>query len=429
MSRDWLKSLFKASYKGTPFWVEKDDENGGRRIVEHQFPMSDVPYLEDLGEDVRHFEVTAYVASDSADAEAGQLVATCATRGPGILVLPTHGMILVRCLSFTRNRNKDQHGYIAHSLKFSREGASSALITTSSLANLVFIAADSLAAATAASFVANFQPNARAALAAPSGGSSLSAGPVDFVVAAAVDTLQTAAATLEAIRTAEPVAATTNAKQRDEIKSIFDQLPDLLADPSTVSGAPSRIIASARALGDAMPAATAVRAFEAVVTDPAVSVVGTSSSSASVVVAASYPTPNLRAAAYNEAAALRTLRLAALAAYCEAVVRLALTDRPSGITIRANVAEYFEAEVINLPASEIELVHAIDTMRDTVIEYLSLQILDLSPVLTVEANLSMPSLFWAWRLYQDPTRSPEIVARNLVQHPSFMPLSFEALAR
>jgi len=126
VARDWLKTLWNASYKGTPFFVEKDEEDGGRRIVVHQFPMRDDPFLEDLGEDKRGFEVTAYVASDSADTDAGSLVATCATRGAGVLVLPTHGPITVRCLNFARERSKDKHGYIAFSLKFIREGAASA---------------------------------------------------------------------------------------------------------------------------------------------------------------------------------------------------------------------------------------------------------------------------------------------------------------
>ena len=41
----------------------------------------------------------------------------------------------------------------------------------------------------------------------------------------------------------------------------------------------------------------------------------------------------------------------------------------------------------------------------------------------------MPSLFVAWRLYQDPARVRELVDRNKVPHPSFMPNRFEALSR
>ena len=118
-----------------------------------------------------------------------------------------------------------------------------------------------------------------------------------------------------------------------------------------------------------------------------------------------------------------------MVAYCEAVARIELKDRPSAVTLRANVAEYFEAELIELSASEIDLYHALEVLRDAVINYLSLSILDLAPVRLIEANRRMPSLYWAWRLYKDPNRSAEIVARNRVAFPSLMPTTFEALAK
>ena len=118
-----------------------------------------------------------------------------------------------------------------------------------------------------------------------------------------------------------------------------------------------------------------------------------------------------------------------MAAYCEAIVGIVLTDRPQAITLRANVAEYIEAELEDLSASDIDLFNALEVQRDAVISYLSRAILDLAPIITVEANLRMPSLFWAWRLYKDPNRSPQLVARNRVRFPSQMPTNFEALSK
>ena len=410
MARNWLKTLWKASYKGTPFWVERDEEEGGRRIVVHQFPMRDDPYLEDLGEDKRAFRVTAYVASDSADTDAGSLVATCAMRGPGPLVLPTHGPILTRCLKFARERSKDQHGYIGFELHFVREGYASALASVSMLANMVFVAADAAAASIMAAFVSSIQVTRQP----------------DYVVAAATNGAQDAIAAVEAIRTSEPVDPVVSAAQRNETQAIFDAAPDLIEDPVKVGELPARIIAAARAIAGAMPASSAVTAFGAIA--------GDSTLSASVptsvgVVVNPYPTPGRLTAARNDVAGKHLLLLAALTAYCEAIARVKLSDRPSAITLRANVAEYIEAILMVIPAGDIDLYNAIAALRNSVIEYLSRAVLDLAPVVTVEANLVLPSLYWAWRLYADPNRSDELVARNLVQHPSFMPTAFEALAK
>lgn len=401
VARDWLKSLFKASYKGVPFWVETDEESGGRRVVEHQFPMRDVPFLEDLGEDLRHFDVNAYVASDRADQEASSLVAICATRGPGTLVLPMHGPLLVRCLTFQRERSKDRHGYLAFKLRFSREGAATAIVSVASLANLIFVAADNLAAAAAASFGAGLRVDRQP----------------DYVAAAAINGFRDSVATLEAIRTSDPVAPAASAVQRDEIQSLYDDAPDLLAMPAAAAPAAARLVAVARAIGDALPPATAIRGFEPGLGD-FVAFNGQS-----------YPTAGALQAAHNARLGERLSRVAALAAYCEAVARVTLTDRPMAITLRANVAQYIEAELEDLSAADIDLYRELSAMRDAVINYLSLTILDLAPVLTVGANLRMPSLFWAWRLYKDPNRSTQLVERNRVQFPSMMPTDFEALAK
>lgn len=403
IARNWLKTLFNASFKGVPFFVEQDDEEGGRRIVIHEFPMRDTPFLEDLGESKRGFDIDAYVASDSAESDAAAVIAVCAARGVGTLVLPTHGPLMVRCLDFSRNREKDRHGYIALRLKFVREGATGALASVPMLANLVFVQADNLAKAVAAAFASAVQL----------------VNVADFVFAEAVDGLQDGIATLDAIRTSEPVTPAVSSIQRNILQTAFDQVAATLEEPDDVTTTPLIIVSSARALADAMEPMVALKIFEQIITEP----------SMTLVVRDPYPTPRQRSAAINQAEALRVTRLAAIAVYCEAVARIPLADRPSAITLRANVADYLEAELGEINANDHSLYRAVTALRDSTIEYLSRSIIDLAPVFVVNANLSMPSLYWAWRLYADPNRSTEIAARNLVPHPSFVPPTFEALSK
>lgn len=424
MGRDWLKSFWPASFKGAPFWTEVEQEPGGRRIVVHEFPMRDDPYLEDLGESAREFDLTAYLASDTADAAAIALTAVCSARGAGILVLPVQGPVLVRCDKFKREDRKDRAGFVAYSLHFYREGAATAMVSVPLLANLVFVAADALAIQASVAFVS---------------GIALSSVP-DYVTDGMTSQVQDVAATLEAVRSSEPVEAGASAIQRRAIADIFSTAAVFTASPisagdasqavttaaadagelTSLASVPLQVIAIARGLGDALAPSAALRAFGAILDEPAF---------ASKSLAVSYPTLGFRAQAQNEVEANQLLRLAALTVYCEGVARVALPDRPAGITLRANVAEYFETELGDLPASEIDLARAIATLRDATITYLSRAILDLAPVIRVEANMSMPSLFWAWRLYQDPSRTTDLVERNRVAHPSFMPPEFEALAR
>ncbi|HEU4806115.1 MAG TPA: DNA circularization N-terminal domain-containing protein [Nitrobacter sp.] len=399
IARDWLSSLWQASFKGVPFKVERDAEAAGRRIRIHEFPMRDVPYLEDLGELRREFDVMAYVASDSADVDAASLISVCAARGAGVLVLPSHGPITARCLTAERRRDKDRHGYIAIGMRLVREGASSALGSVAMRANLTFAAADNLSAALAASFAVSLRVS----------------GQPGFVVDQTTAAVQDSYAALEGVRTSEPVLASKSAGIRNTIQAAFDAAPAVIVSEPSVAA--SGIVSIARALGDAMPAAAAVQTFDAL------------SRSAPVDVDMSSRTSSGRALANNLVASYRNLRLAALAAYCEAIVRAELADRRAALTLRANVAEYFEAEMDRLTADQSDLYNAMAGLRNATVDFLSRAVLDLAPVNSVSANMPMPSLFWAWRLYSDPARSADLVARNRVVHPSFMPSEFEALAR
>lgn len=319
-----------------------------------------------------------------------------------MLVLPSQGPQLVRCLTFKRERKKDRAGYEALSLRFVREGFGSALASIAQLANLVFVQAEATALAGALSFAQ----------------ATLTADMPDYAVETAVAGIEANAAALEAIRTAAPVEPQTSAAQRVEIQAIFDLAPTAADGSGAAQDLAARVTASARALGQAMPPADSVAQFEQVF-----------QASQIEVPAPVYVTPGTLAAQTNEAAANQALRLAALIAYAEAIARIKLSDRPAAITLRADVAEYFESELLVINAGDIALAHALMSLRDSVVNYLSRAVLDLAPVIHVEANLVLPSLFWAWRLYQDPARSREITARNKLPHPSFVPPEFEALAR
>jgi prophage DNA circulation protein len=148
-----------------------------------------------------------------------------------------------------------------------------------------------------------------------------------------------------------------------------------------------------------------------------------------VIVPSSYPTPRRRDEAINREIAARVLRQATVAAYVEAIALAPLRDRPAALTLRANVADFLEAELESLDASEFDLYRTLLRSRDAAVDYLSKAVLDLAPVRQIDANQQMPSLYWAWRFYKDPNRATEIVERNRVSHPSFIPPKFEALSR
>ncbi len=125
----------------------------------------------------------------------------------------------------------------------------------------------------------------------------------------------------------------------------------------------------------------------------------------------------------------RVGRMVLLAPYAEALTAIAFATRADGVTARVEAVDRYGREIdLSTGPGGGDLSVRLAASRDSVVEYLSQVITTLAPVITVSAQVSLPSLVWAWKLYRDPTRAPELVARNSVPHPSYMPLRFEALA-
>ena len=200
--------------------------------------------------------------------------------------------------------------------------------------------------------------------------------------------------------------------------AIYNRVPDVVSgvtgiDPSL---APA-ILATARAIGAAMAADDAVTAFASAVD-------ATADAPAAPTQAA-----NRLVNADNAQRFARLTRLVLLTPYAEALVRVSYASRQDGITARADCVERFQRELgACRGALDAPVAQVLTDLRDRCVDFLSRVIATLAPVVPVSAPVSLPSLFWAWRLYGDPFRATELVARNGVPHPSFMSTTFEALA-
>lgn len=437
LARDWSKTLWAASYKGFPFFFERDEQQGGLDILVHEFPGSDQNFNEDMGESARYYSGTAYVTGDAADTQAIAFIAVLVSHGPGLLVLPTDGPVLVRAMKpFKRTADKDRLGYLAFEVNFVREGATSPLISVPYLGQQASSAATALASAITAVAPSLF----------------VVAGQPEYVAAAASSEIQAAIAAVDVIRTTYPVTTSVSQSVAAQVQAIALAAP-LLLDPAGPNT--SDVAALAAAMGTAAPATSAatmsVDAGITALASAVVAIVGSLASGMQAPVGqdamaalidlygppaqaaqagiAAALSQNAANAAQNVLGAQQLVRLSALTAWANALLNVTYTDRPQGVTARAEAAERFEIELNNCPGAAFAgLYVAIENLQGSVVQFLTQLIANLAPVVTVEARISMPSLVWAWQLYQDPTRAVDLVLRNNVRHPSFMPTEFEALS-
>lgn len=97
-----------ASFKGVPFEAEETTSEHGRRGAEGEFPFSENTAYQDMGRKIRRYTITGRYVSNNHIAEADALVFVCESPGPGLLVHPTRGPVMVAC---TRLSVKDNPTY------------------------------------------------------------------------------------------------------------------------------------------------------------------------------------------------------------------------------------------------------------------------------------------------------------------------------
>jgi hypothetical protein len=93
------KDVVPASFKGVGFYCTEADIQGGRRGAEGEFPFGEHTAYADLGRKIRVYALTAVFKEDDHVWDSQALFAACESPGPGILVHPTRGSVMVACRS------------------------------------------------------------------------------------------------------------------------------------------------------------------------------------------------------------------------------------------------------------------------------------------------------------------------------------------
>jgi prophage DNA circulation protein len=95
---NWRDNLIDASFRGVLFKIINSRTVVGRRNVLHQYPFRDQPFLEDLGSNADKFTLDAYVIQNNDNAydyfgDRDALINALKQEGPGLLTHPFYGYI------------------------------------------------------------------------------------------------------------------------------------------------------------------------------------------------------------------------------------------------------------------------------------------------------------------------------------------------
>lgn len=91
----WKDRLVDASFRGVSFKTEDESITAGRRVETHEFVNRDKPYTEDLGKVTLRPKITAYVIGDDCYDQRDRLIEALNKEGPGTLIHPAYGEMSV----------------------------------------------------------------------------------------------------------------------------------------------------------------------------------------------------------------------------------------------------------------------------------------------------------------------------------------------
>lgn len=106
----WRDRYTRASFRGIPFEVRRAEGEGGRRQPEHLFPSRDRATYDDLGRRPRVYQIEGYLIGPDYDLERTRLWLALEAEGPGRLVHPYYGTLLVLVPRFRFSEETDEGG-------------------------------------------------------------------------------------------------------------------------------------------------------------------------------------------------------------------------------------------------------------------------------------------------------------------------------
>lgn len=119
----WKQQLRTASFRKVRFNLTNAEASFGRRTANHSFPKRDEPYTEDMGRKAREFTIEAFIIGDDYLRLKKRLIEACEKPGPGRLVHPYYGKKNVVCTSCVVKENSGEGGIARFDLTFREAGS------------------------------------------------------------------------------------------------------------------------------------------------------------------------------------------------------------------------------------------------------------------------------------------------------------------
>lgn len=444
---DLMGELQPASFRGVPFGVLLGESKFGRGIALHEYPFRDTQWAEDLGRATRLFSIQGFLITDSiiygggdVSAQREALIGAVETKGTGTLIHPTLGRLQVSVpdQGLVITDRLDAGSFLEFTLSCYEAGERTFPGAAADSGDDSAAAADQIDDAAGSDFIDDVT-------------TAVSYG--ESVIRMAVGTASSWVGTLvrlafDATGIFNMVASLPGNFGRYFNGALAGYASNLLASPvpltleglvltgtqdrAQVVDSAASLISAAAALEPAgvPPAArAAVASLLASIQNPADGIRLLTSLATFYPAIPTGPSVVGQASATMQTAMAALLRRSALAA----LVRVSATYQPQSEEdanqVRLTVCDALDAEALKAGDTMDDASYsALSGARGTVAADLDARGAQLPPMRQFTFQVPLPSLVIAQQLYQDASRSDQLIAEANPAHPAFMPLTFKALS-
>jgi prophage DNA circulation protein len=404
----FLDSLLDASLDGVPFLYRSASTPVGRRTVVYEFPNRDEPFVEDLGRRARRWSIEAFVLEPDYFSKRDALIKVLEKGGIHTLIHPYRGEHQVRVEGpITVTESSREGGMASFPLTLVEAGTADEILRIEDTASRVRSAADRT--------LSSLSENSKLGI--------LDA--IQDVVQAAINGIENANSALRRVRGKIAAKMNTIESLTQAINSFEDNLSSLLNTPQALINQFSALVASvlnlvntAAGIGDTAPENTIPRDFDR----PSV-LMDAFRDTVDFAVDAEEPpdtTPQRVQESENQDAIEEMVKVAMIAETCRNLVDLEFESSDQTIGIRDELTSAFEGLTTD-ENTEDPLFEALEDLRTGIVNHMQTVAQELPSISRITPPIAVPALVLAYNLYDDAGQDLDIVARNNVANPGFVP--------
>lgn len=377
----WKDDLKPASFRGVPFFVATSESTAGRKNTIHTYPEKNIDSVEDLGRDTRRFTIDAYVIGENYNNQRDALIAACEEPGIGDLVHPYRGLIKASLIRVARIRETTTEGGLARiSMEFLESEPPTQPVITINTRQNIFDKVNAAIEAASDAFTAVFDIFQKP----------------QYVLDDVARTINNATVALDTAKSNGKKALDYQREVQNilnnalalalSVTNLYESFKTLFTLDDSINGVFENLKLKDFRRGE-------------LITEP------------------------------NDAALSKAIRELAVMGSAKAVTGVEFTNTAEAALIRDTLGVALD-ELMNEEIDDI-LYNNIYELRGAVLLDIEQRSIDIPIILNIQLPDSLPSLFFAYDQYEDIDRAPEIVSRNNILHPGFLPggVDLEVLSR